>query len=284
MSDIPAIIWSNTDYPYICLIDKKRTETFRRAIQGTVKPGDIVLEVGAGTGILSLFAAEAGAAKVYAVEIDPVLAKALHETVQANNLEDKIKIIQGDALEVDIPEPVNVVIGELIETGLLDEMQVAVMNGLHQRGIIGPETKLIPQSYQTSLQLVHTDSEFFGFHIAAPKHDWPYYSLDSNEWAQLEIKPVSDVQKIGRYDFQAGPVEPVVNEVVEFTIPDGRQANAFRLSGKAQLSDSVQLGATNSFSGDKILHIGETWEGKVKVRVSYTMGAGLHNFSAEPIS
>jgi len=46
------IIWSNTDYPYACLLDVERTEAFRKAIQKVVKPGDIVVEVGAGTGIL----------------------------------------------------------------------------------------------------------------------------------------------------------------------------------------------------------------------------------------
>ena len=47
-------IWSSTDFPYQCLLDFKRTTMFQAAIQAIVKQGDIVLDAGAGSGILSL--------------------------------------------------------------------------------------------------------------------------------------------------------------------------------------------------------------------------------------
>ncbi len=281
LSDSPEIIWSNTDYPYICLIDKKRTLTFREAIMSTVKEGDVVVEVGAGTGILSLFAVEAGASKVIAVELDSVLVKSLKETIKANHCEDKVEIIEGNALTVDLPQNVDVVIGELIETGLLDEMQVAVMNNLHERGAIGEKTKVIPKAYNTFLQLVHTDSSFYGYHIATPKHDWPYYSEDTNSWEQLKTETVSEIKQVGHFDFQSGRVEPKVDVTLEFTIEDNTTANTIRLSGEAQLNDEITLGACNSFSGDKVLHLDKDYRGTVRFKVSYTMGAGLDNLKIE---
>ena len=65
-----------------------------------------------------------------------------------SKFKDVIEVIEGNALEVNLPKNVDVVIAELIETGLMDEMQVPVMNDMHKQGIIGSKTKVIPQANQ----------------------------------------------------------------------------------------------------------------------------------------
>ena len=74
--------------------DKVRTATYASFILNTSElfKDAIVLDVGCGTGILSLFAARAGAKQVIAVDASPIAGKA-EQIVNANNLEDVITYV-----------------------------------------------------------------------------------------------------------------------------------------------------------------------------------------------
>ena len=94
------------------ICDRVRTGAFRRAIESVVRPGDIVLDVGAGSGILSVFAARAGAARVYAVERTPAAVLA-RELAAANGVAEIVRVIHGDVTDVELPERADVIVSEL---------------------------------------------------------------------------------------------------------------------------------------------------------------------------
>ncbi len=99
------------------LQDDYRCRTYERAIRRTVRPGDVVVDVGAGTGILSLMAARAGASKVYAIERDPIALLA-RDIVRANRLADRIEVIRADAADVRLPRKADVLVTETVSPGL----------------------------------------------------------------------------------------------------------------------------------------------------------------------
>src|SRR5262249_29776329 len=155
-------IWSGTDFPYMCLKDRVRTEAFRRAIAEVVRPGDVVVDAGAGTGILSFFAAASGAGRVYAVEIDPVLVANIRASITLNGWDDVVSVVPGDVTRAELPHGIDVFVGELVDTGLMDEMQVEVITTLRRRGVIGAATRMIPEQYTSFVELVAVDEAFYG--------------------------------------------------------------------------------------------------------------------------
>ena len=72
----------------------------------------IVLDVGCGTGILSMFAAKAGAKQVYGVDMSGIVEQA-RNIVEKNGFKDKVTIIRGKIEEIQLPVPkVDIIISE----------------------------------------------------------------------------------------------------------------------------------------------------------------------------
>ncbi|KAJ0822898.1 putative methyltransferase [Helianthus annuus] len=104
------------------ILDQVRTETYRNAIlqhQSHIK-GKVVLDVGCGTGILSIFCAQAGAKRVYAVDASEIAMQA-ERVVKANNLSDKIVVLNGRIEDVQINGMVDVIVSEWMGYMLLYE-------------------------------------------------------------------------------------------------------------------------------------------------------------------
>eukprot|EP00741_Cyanophora_paradoxa_P016673 tig00020934_g16102.t1 len=103
------------------LKDDRRTLAYRDAIATSDLKGKAVMDVGAGTGILSLFCARAGARKVYACEASDV-ARHAEAIVAANGLQETISVVRGRVEDVEsLPEKVDAIVSEWMGYGLLYE-------------------------------------------------------------------------------------------------------------------------------------------------------------------
>jgi protein arginine N-methyltransferase 1 len=106
------------------LRDSERTERFAKAIEAVVRPRHVVLDVGAGSGILSLLAARAGASRVYAVERTPIASLAA-DLAQLNGYGETVFVIQADIQQVPPPEKVDVIVSEWLGAIGVDENLLA---------------------------------------------------------------------------------------------------------------------------------------------------------------
>jgi type I protein arginine methyltransferase len=120
-----------------------------------VKPGDTVLDVGAGTGILSLMAARAGAARVYAVERTSI-AQLARELVTANGAEEIVEVIEEDLADVELPGKVDVIVSEWLGGFGIDEGMLVPVLAARDRWL-RPGGVMLPATVVAWVALVHDE-------------------------------------------------------------------------------------------------------------------------------
>lgn len=153
-------------YHHNMLMDQNRMHGFKSAINYAVFPGAKVLELGGGTGVLSWFAA-AKAAKVYCVEFNPDMVKEARKMLAMNPNGHKVEVVHADAFEYLPPEPVDVVICEMIHVGMLREKQVEVIESFKQRYLArfgGPLPVFMPEAVIMAVQPLQQEYDFEGFY------------------------------------------------------------------------------------------------------------------------
>ncbi|EJT73301.1 HNRNP arginine N-methyltransferase [Gaeumannomyces tritici R3-111a-1] len=132
------------------LKDEVRTRSYMNAIVQNkhLFKDKVVLDVGCGTAILSMFAVKAGAKHVIGVDMSTIIFKA-REIVKVNGMADKITLIQGKMEEIDMPFPkVDIIISEwmgyfLLYESMLDTVLYARDKYLNKDGLIFPDRAII---------------------------------------------------------------------------------------------------------------------------------------------
>lgn len=124
--------------------DRKRSDAYRRAILRTVRRGDVVLDLGSGSGILAFFACQAGAHRVYAIERGGMVEVA-KRICRQNGWDGRVVFLHRSSLRARLPERVDVLVTETIgnlglEEGILGSVIDAGKRFLKPGGRILPRT------------------------------------------------------------------------------------------------------------------------------------------------
>lgn len=128
---------------YIAFLrDRHRIDSFRRAIEEVVRPGDVLVEVGAGLGTYSFFAARVGARKVYAIEVGNV-HELLSALVRDNDFQDRIRPVATRAEHLSLASKADVLLTEDFGTLLLDSDLESLLVRPRQT-LLKPDGRIIP--------------------------------------------------------------------------------------------------------------------------------------------
>jgi precorrin-6B methylase 2 len=194
------------------MADKARNSAYAKAIAVKVQPGDVVLDIGCGAGLTAMMAARAGAKHVYTCEQQPLIAEAAKQVIADNGLSDRITVLSKWSHEivvgVDIPEPADVVISEIVDTVLLGEGALATLT--HAMGALAkPGARAIPERGTLMAQLVESEKlvqqwqpqQAEGFDISAFTRLADVAQITPNDFAACGLRPLGPTTELFRFDF-----------------------------------------------------------------------------------
>jgi type I protein arginine methyltransferase len=167
------------------LNDHARTVFFINALQQAVRPGDVVVDIGTGSGVLAIAAARAGAKKVYAIEAGR-MAGIAEKIVQQTEVAEKIEIIRGWSANISLPEKADVLVSEIIGNDPLAENILPVFIDARAR-LLKPGARIIPHLMKVFILPVHIP--------ASVTQNRRLQMIDIDQWKQwynIDFSPLSE--------------------------------------------------------------------------------------------
>lgn len=171
------------------LMDHVRMKAYHGAIMSNQElfKGKVVLDVGAGSGVLSLWAAKAGAKKVFACEFTD-MAKFAKEMVKSNGLSDIVEVLQCSAEELDLPCKVDIIISEwmgylLLRESMLDSVIRARDKWMKEEGSMFPSQATMyfaPICYEQDREM--KQQEYKG-----SMREWVTFTQEMKEYYDLNM-------------------------------------------------------------------------------------------------
>jgi predicted RNA methylase len=166
------------------LNDRTRTSRFVEALAHVIEPNDIVVDIGTGSGVLAVAAAQAGASRVYAIEAGD-MARLARDVVRANRLEDRIHVVEGWSTQVNLPERADVLVSEIIGEIPLDERILEATLDARRR-LIKPGARFVPERLK-----------IMAFPVTIPPSDLGRRTITAESvgrwkaWYGVEFKPLA---------------------------------------------------------------------------------------------
>ncbi|XP_064123621.1 protein arginine N-methyltransferase 9 isoform X2 [Loxodonta africana] len=193
--------WLVERWHFIMLNDIRRNRIYNAAIQKAVRSGyKSVLDIGTGTGILSIFAKKAGAHSVYACELSKTMYELACDVVAANKMEAGIKLLHMKSLDIEIPKHIPERVG------------IKDIAGIHlPTSVKFQSPAYCPLDSEEALEPYTTEkmSRVPGGYLALTEH-FEIMTVDFNNLQELKSLATKKPEKIGIPVSKEGTLDAVV--------------------------------------------------------------------------
>ena len=194
------------------LADSARNEAYREAIERAVTSKTRVLDIGTGTGLLSMMAARAGAAQVTTCEVSAPIAKSAKEIIAANGYAERIKLYNKPSTQLvvgkDMPEQATLLVSEILDNKLLGEGALPSLRHATEE-LLEPGGAMIPRAARIKAMLVEAPKrretqplrELCGFDLSGFEQFRDPNSFITTLLEHEELSPLSEIFTALEIDF-----------------------------------------------------------------------------------
>jgi predicted RNA methylase/Flp pilus assembly protein TadD len=191
--------------------DAERNEAYFASLRSAVTPRSRVFEIGTGSGLLAMMAAQLGAAQVTTCEAETIVADTARQVIAANGFDQKITVLTKKSTDVivgsDLPQPAEILVQEIFASNLLSENVLASIEDAKRR-LLTPDCRMIPAAASIMIALIGGEEmrsnllveDVHGFDLRRFNAIVP--RVRTVQRKDLDIEFLSDEVEAFKFDFQ----------------------------------------------------------------------------------
>ncbi len=253
--------------------DLGRNKAYDDAIQRNVKPGDLVLDIGTGSGLLSMMSAKAGADKVYTCETIQAIANVAKQVIKDNNYSEKIEVfnLKSSGLKVgkEIPKKADIIVSEILDVGLLGEGVIPTIRHA-QENLLKKDGILLPMGARVIGMLVESEhlrsrspiKEISGFDLTSFSKFQYKDSYSKVFLNNTPYKSLSRENKIWDLDFYKLPKVALISDpnlsIIEIEVVEDGEIHAIAFWFDLQMDKELSV---SSGPNGEMIHWGQAFCG-----------------------
>lgn len=251
------------------LSHKSRIQKFAQAIERMINPGDYVIDIGTGSGILAILAAQQGA-RVTAIDANTESLKYARDAAILNDVADKIEFVHSHFADLKTKEKADVVICEMLSSVMLIEQQIPASR-YAINNLLKPDGKLIPEGVRLFVVPVENEIVWNRFNVENLKFPRIPQTADRGQSTDL-----ANLQELEYYNFSTISDKPDgIDKSIDFEIVQSGSVHGLIGLFEASLCEGIKLSMEDGWR-EIFLPLREAIEvntgDKVSFRISFKPG------------
>jgi predicted RNA methylase len=191
--------------------DNVRNDAYENALKTALLNGGTVLDIGSGSGLLSMMAARHGANHITTCEVVSMVAEKAKIIIERNGFKNQIQVINKLSTNLivgeDIPNKADILVTEIFDNGLLGEFALSAISHA-RKNLLEPEAKIIPAGAKVYAILIDSDEIYKNHRVEkisnfdlSPFNQFSTYGSVGYHLDKMNYSSLSEVTSIFEFDF-----------------------------------------------------------------------------------